>query len=252
MSSPSVVTHDTPQALAGAVADALLTRLAELQAGGVEPHVGLTGGSIADALHVALAERSAASPVDWSRVHVWWGDERFVPSGSPDRNAGQARAALLDQVPVDPAKVHEVPGSDQAADVDEAAAAYSTAVREHGAGRFDVLLLGIGPDGHVASLFPGHPGLDVTDSIATGVRDSPKPPPERVTLTFDALAHATAVWFIAAGADKGAAVAAALEVDPGAVTPEQVREIPARGVQGIDETVWHVDADLATHLGVRR
>lgn len=246
MSPPTLVTHDTPEALAGAVADALLARLAELQAGGVEPHVGLTGGSIADALHQALAERSGASPVDWSRVHVWWGDERFLPSDSPDRNARQARDAFLDQVPVDPAKVHEVAGSDRAADVDEAAAAYSTTLGEHGSGRFDVLLLGIGPDGHVASLFPGHPGLEVTGRVATGVRESPKPPPERVTLTFEALARATSVWFIAAGADKGPAVAAALEVDT--ATREQVREIPARGVQGLDETVWHVDADLATHL----
>ncbi|HEX8780930.1 MAG TPA: 6-phosphogluconolactonase, partial [Nocardioides sp.] len=165
MSAPSLVIHDSPEALAGAVADALLARLAELQAGGVEPHVGLTGGSIADALHRALAERSEGSPVDWSRVHVWWGDERFVASDSPDRNAGQARAALLDHVQVDPAKVHEVPGSDEAADVDEAAAAYSATFGEHGPDRLDVLMLGIGPDGHVASLFPGHPGLGVTGRV---------------------------------------------------------------------------------------
>jgi 6-phosphogluconolactonase len=245
MSSPSVVTHEGPAELAGSVADALLARLAELQADGVVPQVGLTGGSIADELHRALAARSAASAVDWSRVEVWWGDERFVPADSPDRNAGQARAALLDHVPVDPARVHEVPASDQAADVHAAAAAYSTTVRAHGAGGFDVLLLGIGPDGHVASLFPGHPGLEVDDQIATGVRESPKPPSERVTLTLGALAHAAAVWFIAAGADKGPAVAAALAVGSREASPDEVRELPARGVRGRQETVWHLDRALA-------
>jgi len=248
MSLPSVVTHESPAALAGAVADALLARLAELQAGGVVPQVGLTGGSIADELHRALAARSAGSAVDWSRVELWWGDERFVPSDSPDRNAGQARAALLDRVAVDPSRVHEVPGSDVAADVDAAAAAYSATIREHGAGGFDVLLLGIGPDGHIASLFPGHPGLEVDDRIAAGVRESPKPPPERVTLTFGALARATSVWFIAGGADKGPAVAATLAVGDRPATPDEVREVPARGVRGLEDTVWHVDRALSSAM----
>ena len=93
---------------------------------------------------------------------VWWGDERFVAPDSADRNSAQARAAFLDAVGVDPAKVHPMPSTDDAADVDAGATAYAATLREHGSGEFDVVMLGIGPDGHVASLFPGFPQLDVT------------------------------------------------------------------------------------------
>ena len=190
MNDPSIQRHDTAEELAETVAAALLQRLERAQAAGAVPQIGLTGGTIADHVHHALARLSPGSAVDWSRVVVWWGDERFVAPDSPDRNAGQARAAFLDVVGVDPAHVHEMPSTDDAASVDEGAEAYAHTMREHGAGSFDVLMLGVGPDGHIASLFPGHPALDVDDRIAVGVTDSPKPPPERVTLTFAALNHA--------------------------------------------------------------
>ena len=109
MTAPIVRRHDDADVLVGDVASALLDRLESAQARGEVPHIGLTGGTIADALHRELARRAPDSSVDWSRVVVWWGDERFVPADSPDRNARQAREALLDQVPVDPANVHEVP-----------------------------------------------------------------------------------------------------------------------------------------------
>ena len=159
------------------MAGELLSRLADAQAAGSVPQIALTGGTIADAVHREVARRSADSEVDWSRVVVWWGDERFVAPDDPDRNAGQARAAFLDAVGVDPANVHEMPSTADAADVDDAAAAYSATLREHGSGEFEVVMLGVGPDGHVASLFPGSPALDVDDRIAVGVTDSPKPPP---------------------------------------------------------------------------
>lgn len=171
----------------------------------------------------------------------WWGDERFVPADSPDRNALQAREALLDHVPVDPANVHEVPASDQVASAEEAAEAYGAALRADGAGFFEVLMLGIGPDGHCASLFPGHPALEARDVIAVAVHDSPKPPPDRVTLTFEAMDRCRAVWFIASGEGKAEAVARAL-ADEGTVT-----ETPARGVRG-EETVWWLDEDAASQL----
>ena len=238
---PDVRRHDDADLLVGDVASALLDRIEAAQGRGEVPQVGLTGGSIAEALHRELARRAPDSSVDWSRVVFWWGDERFVPSDSPDRNAGQARADLLNHVPVDPAHVHEVPASDQVASAEEAAEAYSAAMREHGAGFFEVLMLGIGPDGHCASLFPGHPGLQARDAIAVAIHDSPKPPPDRVTLTFEAMERCRAVWFIASGEGKAEAVARAL------APTGSVEETPARGVRG-DETVWWLDEDAASAL----
>ncbi len=241
MNAPDVRRHDDADTLVGDVASALLDRLESAQARGEVPQIGLTGGTIAESLHRELARRAPDSSVDWSRVVFWWGDERFVPAGSPDRNARQAREALLDHVPVDPANVHEVPASDQVDTAEESAEAYSAALREHGAGSFEVLMLGIGPDGHCASLFPGHPGLAARDAIAVAVHDSPKPPPDRVTLTFEAMERCRSVWFIASGEGKAEAVARALAADG------TVEETPARGVRG-DETVWWLDEDAASAL----
>jgi 6-phosphogluconolactonase len=241
VTSPRIEVHEDAPALATAVAGELLLRLTDAQTRGEVPQIGLTGGSIAEAVHREVARLSPSSDVDWSRVVVWWGDERFVAPDDPERNAGQARAAFLDAVGVDPASVHEMPSTATAADVDEAAASYSELLRRHGAGAFEVLMLGVGPAGHVASLFPGHPALDARDAIAVGVRDSPKPPPERVTLTFEALNHARAVWFLVSGDEKADAVARALG---GA----DLHATPAAGVTGEDETIWFLDRSSASRL----
>jgi 6-phosphogluconolactonase len=238
---PRIEVHEDAPALATAVAGELLSRLTDAQTRGEVPQIGLTGGSIAEAVHREVARLSPSSAVDWSRVVVWWGDERFVAPDDAERNAGQARAAFLDAVGADPASVHEMPSTATAADVDDAAAAYSELVRRDGAGAFEVLMLGVGPDGHVASLFPGHPALDARDAIAVGVRDSPKPPPERVTLTFEALNHARAVWFLVSGDEKAEAVASALG---GA----DLHATPAAGVTGEDETIWFLDRSSASRL----
>ena len=234
--------HADADILVGDVASALLDRLEAAQARGEVPQVGLTGGSIAESLHRELARRAPDSSVDWSKVVFWWGDERFVPAGSADRNARQARDEFLDVVGVDPANVHEVPASDQVATAEESAAAYAETLRSHGAESFEVMLLGVGPDGHTASLFPGHPGLEVTGVAATAIHDSPKPPPDRVTLTFEALCRSRSVWFIASGEGKADAVARALAEDG------SLAETPARGVHGEDETVWWVDDAAASAL----
>ena len=241
MSEPRVEVHDDADALAAAAAGELLARLADVQAAGREPQVCLTGGSIADAVHREVARLSPSSEVDWSRVVVWWGDERFMAPGSPDRNATQARAALLEPVGVDPACVHEMPSTEDAADVEAAAAAYAQTLREHGSGSFDVLMLGVGPDGHCASLFPGQPTLDVEDALVVGVTDSPKPPPQRVSLTFPALNRSRATWFLVSGDDKAPAVQAAL----GGADPHQT---PAAGVSGQEQTVWFLDRASASRL----
>ena len=241
MSAPRIEVHDDAAALATAAAGELLTRLAEAQEAGRDPHLVLTGGSIADALHREVARLSPDSGVDWTRVVVWWGDERFVAPDSPDRNAAQARAALLDAVGVDPSRIHEVPSTTDVADVGAAAAAYDRALREHGIGAFDVLVLGVGPDGHCASLFPGHPALDVSDAEAVAVTDSPKPPAERVSLTFEALNRSRHVWFVVSGEDKADAVAAA-------VGGADLHDTPAAGVAGQEETLWFLDRASASRL----
>lgn len=237
-----IVVHDTAGELATAVATALLDRLAAAQERGEIPQIGLTGGTIADQVHHEVARLSPGSAVDWSQVVVWWGDERFVASASTDRNARQAREAFLDRVGVDPGKVHEIPSASEVATAEEAAKTYSAAVREHGDGGFTVLMLGIGPDAHVASLFPGHSALDRDDQLAVAVHGSPKPPPHRVSLTFRALNDASEVWFLASGESKRHAVADAL-----AATGE-VHRTPARGVAGSRTTIWHLDAAAATAL----
>jgi 6-phosphogluconolactonase len=240
VTTPRIEVHDDAATLATAIAGELLSRLADLQDAGREPTIGLTGGTIAEAMHREVARLAPEYPVDWSRITFWFGDERFVPADSPDRNVGQARAAFLDAVGA--TQVHAVPASDDSPDVDAAASSYGETIRAHGAGGFDILMLGVGPDGHVASLFPGHPGLDARDALAVGVRDSPKPPPERVTLTFEALARADAVWFLASGDGKADAVARAL-ADTGTIA-----ETPARGVSGTVETTWFLDRPAASLL----
>ena len=242
MTEPRVEVHDDGPAVATAVAGELLSRLADAQASGHEPQIALTGGSIAEAVHRELARLSPGSEVDWSRVGVWWGDERFVEPGSEDRNARGAREAFLDAVGA--TTVHEMPSTDDAPDVQAGAAAYAERVREHGGqggGGFEVVMLGVGPDGHVASLFPGYPQLD-DDGIAVAVTDSPKPPPQRISLTFAALNRTRSVWLLVSGDGKAEAVAAALAADG------QVHDTPARGVAGQDETVWFLDRAAASRL----
>jgi 6-phosphogluconolactonase len=238
VTDPRIEVHPDSATLATAVAGELLSRLADAQAAGGIPQIALTGGTIAEEIHREIARLSPGTDVDWGRVVIWWGDERFVAPDSPDRNSGQARAAFLDSVGA--SHVHEMPSTADVADVDEGAAAYSASLREHGSGEFEIVMLGIGPDGHVASLFPGFPQLDA-DGVAVGVTGSPKPPPERISHTFPPLNRARTVWFLVSGAGKAGAVAAAL----GGADPH---DIPAAGVTGREETLWFLDRDAASSL----
>ncbi len=230
--------------LATSVAVALLARLSHVQSEGRVPQIGLTGGSIAEELHREVARLSPGSGVDWSRVVLWWGDERWLPNGSADRNEVQAHESFISAVGVDPSHVHPMPASDEGLSLADAAVAYGETMREHGAGSFDVLMLGVGPDGHVASLFPGHPAAVLRDAIAVPVEESPKPPPQRISLTFEAMERSDAVWFVAAGADKADAVAAAMSGPAEIGSPEAV-ECPARVPRGTEETVWWLDPETA-------
>lgn len=239
----SVVTRVLPSAdaLARAVALALVARLVEVQAEGRVPSVVLTGGSIANALYRTMAALPT-SDVDWTHVDFWWGDERYVAADSSDRNDRAAELDLLDAVGVDPGRVHAMPAADEVhPNAASAAAAYGDELRRHATAEFDLVLLGMGPDGHVASLFPGFAQLDIDDEIAVAVRDSPKPPPDRVTLTFPVLNRTREVWFLVTGQEKAAAVAGALAKEG------SVHSTPARGITTQNRT-WWLDTDAASAL----
>ncbi|MCW2840584.1 MAG: pgl [Aeromicrobium sp.] len=231
-----MITEVSPDAdaLAGVIATRIVDRLARVQQAGRTPSIVLTGGTIA----IAAYERIDAGDVDWTKVDVYWGDERFVPAGHDDRNDQQARDAFLDRLGVPAERVHAMPahGCDQS--MADAADAYGAALPDE---PFDVVLLGVGPDGHIASLFPGFAQVHETSRRAVEVFDSPKPPPERISLTLPAINHAHAVWFLVSGEGKADAVAQAIG---GAA----VADIPAAGAHGLDETMWLLDADAASRI----
>jgi 6-phosphogluconolactonase len=233
--------HEDADDLATSVAGAFLRLLTVRQAAGDVPQVALTGGTIAEKIHAEIARLTPDSEVDWSRVEFFWGDERFVAADSDERNAPGARQVFLDVVGADPSRVHEVPSTDDVATVADAATAYAETVRSVGRGAFQLVMLGVGPDGHVASLFPGHPQLDA-HGIAVPVTDSPKPPPERVSLTFEALNRADEVWFVVSGGEKADAVARAL------ADGADRHDVPAAGVRGSMATIWFLDHESASRI----
>ena len=243
-----VIRHPDGPVLASAAAARLATRLADVLAERDVAHLVLTGGTIGIGTLSALAQLPAREAVDWGRVHLWWGDERFVPSGDKERNETQARDALLDSLPLNPEFVHVMAPSD-GPDGDDAAAAaerYAAELAKYAAEgadapAFDVLLLGMGPDGHIASLFPDHPGTHEVAPSAIAVHNSPKPPPNRISLTFRVIQAAREVWVVASGAEKAEAVARALS------TADQVRT-PAVGAHGTEATLWLIDEAAASRL----
>ena len=234
---PEILRQPGADEVAEALATGLVARLAELQADGREPQVCLTGGRIATRAYARLAAAGGSSPVDWSRVDLWWGDERFVPAGDDQRNAGPTLALLREPLGLSPARVHQMPASDAGLDLDEAAAAYE---QELGDTTFDVCLLGLGPDGHVASLFPEHPSVHAEGSVIA-VRNAPKPPPDRLSLTLEVINRSAEVWFLVSGEDKADALALALQ----GAGPIQV---PGAGAFGRDRTLWLVDEAAAARL----
>jgi 6-phosphogluconolactonase len=250
---PDVVVVPDADHLACAAAEALVARLAAAQAAhGGRASVVLTGGGIGTAMleQVAvLAAEPVRETVDWEHVDVWWGDERFVAAGSDERNETGARRALLDAVGVPEHRIHAMPASDgEFAEPEDAAAWYAgqlAAAADDGAlPRFDVLLLGMGGEGHVASIFPDSPA--VTDERpVVAVRDCPKPPPTRVSLTFAAINSAEEVWLLVSGEAKAPAVATALDVTSAGADPAR---LPAAGVHGRRATRWLLDRAAASLL----
>ena len=247
--TPDVVVEIDAEHLARAAAEALVARLAAAQAVHGSASVVLTGGGVGIAVleHVAaLAAEPVRETIDWEHVDVWWGDERWVPADSDERNEKQAREALLGPVGVPEHRIHAIPSSDgEFAEPEDAAAWYAgelvlAADGGHVVPRLDLLLLGMGPEGHVASIFPGSPAVSA-DGTVVAVRDCPKPPPTRVSLGFPAINAAEEVWLLVSGDAKAPAVARALA---GAAPAE----LPAAGVHGSRATRWLLDRAAASEL----
>ncbi|GIH77082.1 6-phosphogluconolactonase [Planobispora longispora] len=247
MSVPNVVVHRDADMLAKAVAARVITRLVDAQSAKGSASLVLTGGTVGIATLAEIAASPARDAVDWRNLDIWWGDERFLPSGDAERNETGARKALLDHVDVDPARVHVMRGPDAGMTAEESADAYAEELRraarpeDHGpAPSFDVLLLGMGPDAHVASLFPEMPALYDTRPVVA-VHGSPKPPPTRISLTLPVIQAAREVWVVAAGADKAGAVRLALS-DSGPV------QVPAAGARGRQRTLFLLDRGSAAKI----
>lgn len=250
MTTPQVVVYPNAELLAAATAARLVTRLVDAQAARGSAALVLTGGGTGTAVLEQLRATPARDAIDWSRVDLYWGDERFLPSGHPERNETAARAALLDHVPVPPERVHAMEPSDGmfGNDPEAAAAAYAEVLaaaaqpEDHGpVPVLDVCLLGVGGEGHVASIFPASPAVYETERTVVAVHGCPKPPPTRITLTLPAIRRATEVWLTTTGPNKSAAVAMAL----GAAGEIQV---PAAGAHGQRRTLWLLDKPAAAKV----
>lgn len=250
MSKTEVVVYPNPDLLAAAAAARLVTRLVDVQAAKGSASLVLTGGGTGIGILKELRDSNARDAIDWSRLDIYWGDERFVPADSDERNEKQAREALLDHVPLDPKRVHAMAPSDGefGDDVDSAAAAYAevlaanTRPEDHGdVPAFDIMLLGLGGEGHTASIFPETPAVYETDRSVVAVRNCPKPPPTRISLTLPAIRRAQDIWLVTAGDAKADAVALAL-AGAGEV------QIPVSGARGNRRTLWLLDRGAASKL----
>lgn len=229
--------------LVTAAADALVQVIsAAIAARGVALIV-LTGGSNGIALLEALRTRE----VNWNKVELFFGDDRFVPTDDAERNAGQAAAALFDHIEIDPNHIHAMAASDGAFgdDIDAAAADYASVLRQQAAGgpspAFDVHLLGMGGEGHINSLFPHTDATAEASETVVAVNDSPKPPPRRISLTLPAVNRSREVWFLVAGADKAEAVAAG-------INGADAADWPCAGAHGTSATRWFLDEAAASGL----
>ena len=210
----------------------------------------LTGGGNGIGLLKYLGTQG--QQIDWSKVHLFWGDERYVPEDDDERNEKQAREALLDHIDIPPSQMHPMAASDGefGNDLAAAALAYEQLLAANASPgepvpNFDVHLLGMGPEGHINSLFPDTPAVLETTRMVVAVEDSPKPPPQRITLTLPAIQRSREVWLMVAGAGKADAAAAAI----GGAQPVSV---PAAGAIGLETTLWLLDEEAAAKLPDKR
>jgi len=249
-----VVIHENPSTLAEAVAGRFYDRVGKRTRSGKTVHVALTGGGMGTAVLRAAAAHPDRERTDWSLVHFWWGDERFVASDDVDRNDRAADAALLEHIAVPAENVHRMAASDQGLSIDAAADAYAAELADHGPTAtaatgyitgpwpsFDICFLGVGPDAHIASLFPDRPEIGITDRAVVPVLDSPKPPPQRITLTRPVINSSKRVWLVLSGIDKASALGLAL-------AGASYHSVPAAGAKGRRRTIFFVDQAAAAQV----
>lgn len=242
----TVIVHPDRAGVVTALAERIETTLHQLLGEKTHVHVVLTGGTVGIDVLATLGSSTGTRALDWSRVHVWWGDERWLPSGDAERNDHQADEALLNLIDLPAGNIHRFASDDGTTTLDAAAAAYAEELAAHAPSgestpAFDVLLLGVGPDAHIASLFPDREGIRVIDAPVVAVRESPKPPPERLSLTLPSICGADRVWLALAGSDKASALALAL-------SDAHPSHVPVAGAHGRLETVFFVDADAAADV----
>ncbi len=239
MMGPRIVTLADPEALARHVAE-WLTGLACASTGRFA--VALSGGSTPKRLFEILAEPAFRDRFPWDRTHLFWGDERFVPPDHPDSNQRMTRLALLDHVPISEAQINPMPTTGR---LEDAAAAYQATLSAYYHREaldteqplFDVNLLGLGENGHTASLFPGSAALDETLAWVSPVTEGVPQP--RLTLTYPALACSRVVAFLVAGSAKAPVVRRVLDGD---------RSQPAARVEAAGELIWFLDEAAAADL----
>ncbi|MBB1040377.1 MULTISPECIES: 6-phosphogluconolactonase [unclassified Dietzia] len=231
--------HADPDALATAAARDAVEHLTERIAAAGRASLSLTGGSVGVKTAAALAD----STVEWEKVTIFFGDERFVPADHPERNDGQLDEALLDSLGDRPT-VHRWPArTGQDSDVDSAAERFleSLTIPAGDDPIFDVTILGMGPEGHIDSIFPHTPAVAETERLVVGVRDCPKPPPERLTFTLPAVRRSRHILVVAAGEGKAEAVAEGI----GGASPS---DWPVAGAVGTESTTYHLDVGAASAL----
>ena len=246
MSERRVLVHPSKQEMAQSVAARLITKLTYILGEKPVSHIVLTGGSMGEAVLAAVNTAPTRDSVDWSRVHFWWGDERWLPRGDAERNETQARRALLDHLDVPAGNIHAFAASDEGVELDDAALRYAhELIANAGEGatlpHFDITFLGVGPDGHIASLFPEQAGIRETEATVISVRNAPKPPPERLSLTLPVINSSTRIWMVLAGADKASALGLSL-------AGASINEVPAAGVEGRRSTLYYVDKEATAEV----
>jgi len=209
-----------------------IDEVVELQAKQNLVHVALTGGTVGILTLKHLQKHPRLNEIDLARLHIWFGDERYVASDSSDRNAQQAREALLDHLDIPELNIHEFPATDSGLAVTDAAIEFERTLLEwfDDEPQMDLMLLGMGPDGHVASLFPGH---QYSDAPIVSESDSPKPPSERLSMSMRMINSSKRIVFVVSGMDKAEAI-------------EQIHkndecDLPAAKVSAKGQTLWIID-----------
>jgi 6-phosphogluconolactonase len=246
MSQPEIIIEPTPANLARSAADLFVQTVSDAQQQRGVARIALSGGSTPRALFTLLASDEYAKKLDWQSVDIFWGDERTVPPDHADSNYRMAHETLLRTLPVPEVRIHRMRG-----ELDPVAAAgdYSLVLQQvfelseaNAVPRFDLILLGLGPDGHTASLFPHTSALDVRDQLVVA-NPVPQQQTTRLTLTVPVLQAAAHVHFLVAGKDKAVAAHRAIE---GAWDPAETPSQYLRGATG--QVTWLLDSAAAAEL----